>query len=209
VVLFSPTSKVHAEEWPVLANRLVSRTLRLFPHARLREELLNLTYEVGPSGVRVTDKGRIHNDHAVCLRGVVAGLAGPVLAPWSFFSEGRALGSTLVNTVKDLASTVAQSIGAGLTATDQALDQAQQKFTKPAEPIRTIRQIENLDEGVRSPAEQQKLDEFYETRKRNHIDSPLEAHVKRHGVYFPERDTMPTADNEAMERIRQEFNRWL
>jgi hypothetical protein len=45
------------------------------PHARLREELLNLVVEVGPQGVRVIDRGQVHQDHAVALRGVVASLA--------------------------------------------------------------------------------------------------------------------------------------
>ena len=41
----------------------------------LREELLNLVYEVGPQGVRVIDRGKVHQDHAVAVRGVVASLA--------------------------------------------------------------------------------------------------------------------------------------
>src|SRR5439155_9553078 len=72
VELFSPTAKAHAEEWPVLAQRLASRTLVLPPHARLREELLNLVVELGPAGVRVIDRGQVHQDHAVAVRGVVA-----------------------------------------------------------------------------------------------------------------------------------------
>ena len=73
--LFPPTLKAHSEEWPVLAQRLAARTLGLPPHGRLREELLNLVYEVGPEGVRVIDKGKVHQDHAVAVRGVVASLA--------------------------------------------------------------------------------------------------------------------------------------
>jgi phage terminase large subunit-like protein len=72
VELFSPTAKAHSEEWPVLAGRLSGRTLVLPPHVRLREELLNLVYEVGPQGVRVIDRGSVHQDHAVAVRGVVA-----------------------------------------------------------------------------------------------------------------------------------------
>ena len=54
-------------------------------HARLREELLNLVYEVGAQGVRVIDRGRVHQDHAVAVRGVLAMLqprpdAGPTIA---------------------------------------------------------------------------------------------------------------------------------
>lgn len=83
--LFTPTAKANAEEWPTLAYALASGTLVLPPHPRLREELLGLVYEQGPSGVRVTDKGSgVHQDHAVCVRGVVASLTqdaqdGPVV----------------------------------------------------------------------------------------------------------------------------------
>lgn len=74
VELFSPTAKAHSEEWPVLAQHLAARTIVLPRHAQLRDELLNLVYEVGPRGVKVTDKGSIHQDHAVAVRGVVATL---------------------------------------------------------------------------------------------------------------------------------------
>jgi hypothetical protein len=75
VELFAPTAKAHADEWPVLAQRLASRTLVLFPHARLREELLGLVVELGAAGVRVIDRGQVHQDHAVAVRGVVAAFA--------------------------------------------------------------------------------------------------------------------------------------
>ena len=78
VELYTPTAKSHAEEWPVLAQRLSSRTLLLPLHARLREELLNLVVELGPTGVRVIDRGQVHQDHAVAVRGVVASFARPV-----------------------------------------------------------------------------------------------------------------------------------
>ena len=74
VELFAPTAKAHAEEWPILAQRLSSRTIILPTHDRLREELLNLTVDLGPQGVRVIDRGRVHQDHCVAVRGVVAGL---------------------------------------------------------------------------------------------------------------------------------------
>ena len=74
VELFTPTPKTNAEEWPQLAQRLANGTLMLFPHARLREELLNLTVEVGPTGAKVTDRGKVHQDHAVAVRGVCASL---------------------------------------------------------------------------------------------------------------------------------------
>ena len=75
VELFTPTQKSNAEEWPVLAHHLSAGTLILPPHPRLREELLNLSYEQGPSGIKVSDKGSIHQDHAVAVRGVVASLS--------------------------------------------------------------------------------------------------------------------------------------
>lgn len=87
VELFTPTAKAHAEEWPVLAQRLATQTLVLPPHARLREELLNLVYEVGPQGVRVIDKGSVHQDHAVAVRGVVASLSKPERVPYRFLSS--------------------------------------------------------------------------------------------------------------------------
>jgi hypothetical protein len=43
VELFTPTTKAHANEWPVLAQRLTARTLVLPPACAVREELLNLT----------------------------------------------------------------------------------------------------------------------------------------------------------------------
>lgn len=73
--LYTPTSSTNAEEWPLLASRFSARTIQIPPHARLREELLNLTVELGPRGVRVVDKGQVHQDHAVAVRGVVAMLA--------------------------------------------------------------------------------------------------------------------------------------
>lgn len=72
--LFAPTQKAHAEEWPVLAKRLETRTLVLPRHARLREELLNLSVELTQYGVRVIDRGSVHQDHAVAVRLVVAAL---------------------------------------------------------------------------------------------------------------------------------------
>lgn len=74
VTLFTPTSKSNSEEWPVLAQLLSTHRLVLPPHARLREELLNLVYEIGPHGVRVIDRGQVHQDHAVAVRGVCASL---------------------------------------------------------------------------------------------------------------------------------------
>ena len=43
VELYAATAKRNAEEWPLLVQRLVARTVILPQHARLRDELLNLT----------------------------------------------------------------------------------------------------------------------------------------------------------------------
>ena len=77
VELFTPTQRTNSEEWPILVRRFSDRTLILPTHDRLREELLNLSYDVTPTGIRVTDKGKVHQDHAVAVRGVVA-----ALQPW-------------------------------------------------------------------------------------------------------------------------------
>lgn len=36
--------------------------------------MVSFVYEVGPQGVRVIDRGKVHQDHAVAVRGVVASL---------------------------------------------------------------------------------------------------------------------------------------
>ena len=75
VTVYQPTAKSHAEQWPLLSHALAEGRLALFPHARLREELLSLTVEVGPSGARVCDRGKVHQDHATVLRMLVAALS--------------------------------------------------------------------------------------------------------------------------------------
>ncbi len=87
VKLFTPTAKSNSEEWPVLAQRLTSRTLIVPPHARLREELLNLVYEVGSQGIKVIDRGSIHQDHCVVVRGICASLSQPERVPYRFLSS--------------------------------------------------------------------------------------------------------------------------
>src|SRR5262249_12987794 len=74
VEVFSPTPRAHADEWPQLAHALATSRLVLPPHAQLREELLGLVVEVGPTRAKVVDRGRVHQDHAVAVRGVVASL---------------------------------------------------------------------------------------------------------------------------------------
>jgi hypothetical protein len=72
---FKPTPTAVAPQWATLARCLADRRLVLPVHARLREELLNLSVEVGPSGVRVVDRGKVHQDHAVVVRMLAAALA--------------------------------------------------------------------------------------------------------------------------------------
>jgi len=88
VELFVPTAKAHAEQWPLLAHRLSNRTLILPRHLQLREELLGLSYEVGPMGVKVTDRTAVHQDHAVVVRMLVAALADAGSGLWWQRSNG-------------------------------------------------------------------------------------------------------------------------
>ena len=93
VEIFTPTAKTNAEEWPLLAQALTAGTLTCYPHSRLREELLNLSYEVGPQGIKVTDRGKVHQDHAVCVRGLVAMLApSSTQASCADYASGFSLG---------------------------------------------------------------------------------------------------------------------
>jgi hypothetical protein len=195
VELFAPTAKAHAEEWPVLAQRLSSRTVRLFPHARLREELLNLSVELGPSGVKVIDKGRIHQDHAVVVRGIVAGLSGPMLPPFFFVSEGRVIGAAPVPSVLERLAHVGTALTQALTPTN-------------APPVRTIAEIESLDEGCREPHEQAQLDAHYAQEKRTHVPSDFEAYLASGGVWFPDDEIPRTGWNQVMQEITEKFSRW-
>jgi hypothetical protein len=76
---FRPTASALSAEWTTLGHCLASRRLVLPVHARLREELLGLVVEVGPSGPRVTDRGSAHQDHAVTVRMLAARLAMPAM----------------------------------------------------------------------------------------------------------------------------------
>jgi hypothetical protein len=75
VEIATPTAKSNAEQWSLLAQLLASRRLVLPVHPRLREELLNLSVEMGPTGIRVTDRGSVHQDHAVVVRMLASALA--------------------------------------------------------------------------------------------------------------------------------------
>jgi hypothetical protein len=68
VELATPTAKSNAEQWGTLSQLLASRRLVLPVHDRLRQELLGLSYEVGPAGIKVTDQRAVHQDHAVVVR---------------------------------------------------------------------------------------------------------------------------------------------
>jgi hypothetical protein len=189
-----------------LYDLVKGRTLVLYPDPELRQHVLNAIALETPRGFRIAkEKARKKIDGCVALSmAVCAAMDQPVLAPWSFFSEGRRLGST----VADFVGSVTSSITHALHTTDTMLTSAQRSFTEPAKPVRSIESIERLDEGCRSPEEQARLDAHYAQRAARHIPSPLEDYVQRHGVYFPESGTMPVAQDEMLERIRQEFNQW-
>jgi hypothetical protein len=78
VEVVTPTMKSNLETWPLLLQRLTERTIVLPRHPRLREELLGLVVEVGPTGARVVDRGKVHQDHAVVCR-----MLCKLLAPWA------------------------------------------------------------------------------------------------------------------------------
>jgi hypothetical protein len=75
VAIATPTAKSNAEQWSTLAQLFASRRIVLPPHERLRAELLNLSAEMTPSGLRVTDRGSVHQDHAVIVRMLASALA--------------------------------------------------------------------------------------------------------------------------------------
>lgn len=125
VEVLTPTAKSNSEEWPVLAERLRSRTLVLFPHARLREELLNLTYEMGPSGIKVVDPGSVHQDHAVAVRGVVASLAKRMYqVPLIFRCDERTIASSEPPTFAERASEIVTTAVAAMQGTATGMKDA-------------------------------------------------------------------------------------
>jgi len=68
----TPTSSSQAELRNTLAAALGNHQVALPQHDRLREELLDLRVELRAGGdIRVTDRGRVHQDHAVAVAGVV------------------------------------------------------------------------------------------------------------------------------------------
>lgn len=74
VTIVTPTPKLLQEQWSALASRFANGTVELFPHPRLREELLGLVVEVTASGPRVVDRGRAHQDVSTTVRMLAASL---------------------------------------------------------------------------------------------------------------------------------------
>lgn len=109
ISLSTPTAKSNSDEWSVLAQRLASHTLIVPPHPRLREELLNLTLEVGPTGIKVSDKGRIHQDHAVVVRMLCAAFARPPHIPLRLLGVDEVAGKTPDEIAKDEAQRAAEA----------------------------------------------------------------------------------------------------
>ncbi len=72
--LFTPTATAVGAQWMTLSQLLTARALVLPPHPRLREELLGLSVEVKETGIKVTDRGPVHQDHAVVVRMIAAAL---------------------------------------------------------------------------------------------------------------------------------------
>jgi hypothetical protein len=219
----SVTGDRYAAQWPVLAfekhgiqyrpadlNRsqiysaleplLNSGRCELLDHPKLLAQLIGLVRK----GEKIDHGSGEHDDHSNSAAGALVLVSRGDQVPWAFVSEGRRLGGAITEFV----GSVAQSIGTALRTTDTMLTSAQRTFTEPSKPVRSLEQIERLDEGCREPAEQARLDEAYAKRAARHIPSAFEDYVRRHGVFFPEREAMPTADNAMLDRIREEFNRW-
>jgi len=75
--------------------------------------------------------------------------------------------------------------------------------------VEEVEEIERLDEGCRSPAEQQQLDAHYAKQQRQHVDTSFERFLKNGGVHFPGIDgDALTETSDVMEQIRQTFSRW-
>jgi hypothetical protein len=75
VEIATPTAKSNSEQWSLLAQLFASRRIVLPVHPRLREELLGLSVEMTPIGIRVTDRTAVHQDHAVVVRMLASALA--------------------------------------------------------------------------------------------------------------------------------------
>ncbi|NIN66976.1 MAG: hypothetical protein GTO63_20235 [Anaerolineae bacterium] len=69
VKLAYPTPKKHREMWGNLYSLFKQHRISVFAHEQLRKELLNLNIENTPDGFKVTDPGKIHQDHAIGLAG--------------------------------------------------------------------------------------------------------------------------------------------
>src|SRR5262249_21681068 len=75
VTITTPTPKSNAEEWTSLAQLLRSRRIVTPANPELREELLGLSYDLTPSGIRVVDRGKAHQDRSVAIRMIAHHLA--------------------------------------------------------------------------------------------------------------------------------------
>jgi hypothetical protein len=231
--IFTPTAKAHADEWPILAQRLSSRMLALFPHDRLREELLNLTYEVGPSGVRVIDKGQIHQDHAVVLRGICAGLTARAVVPFTLTCDGVTIGGDeepderpvhaaarpLTDRVKDAGHAILtglQTVGTDLRSGLSGLvadvkDGVQGRPPLPApDPEAKWAHGNAVQKMYGKQAEEERRWPPAGAVRLEHVDPEIAEIVRRTGCFFPGDAMVPRDASlaEVLASVRQAFRRW-
>ncbi len=194
-IMYHPADLNRSQLYAALEPLLNSGRCELLDHPKLMQQLIGLVRR----GEKIDHTSGEHDDHSNAAAGVLVMVSRGCLTPWSFFTEGRALSAR----VADLASSLTQSIGVAL---------GQHALTSPAKSParrRTLEEIERLDEGVRSPAEQQQLDAYYEAKKKAHVETAYERNI-RIGNHFPGASQYGTAtsDGDMMENIRATFQRW-
>jgi hypothetical protein len=165
-----------------------------FPHARLREELLNLTYEVGPAGVRVIDKGKIHQDHAVVVRGICAGLQGPGLRPFGFSCGNETL----------IVGPDPQPVAASVPLAPGVLAPVSAQPDLAAQ----VKAIRDKPLCQRSQEETAIVEQYFaeQARRFNSLD-PLSRAAQQGGYLPTDGDSAPDVETE-VQGVRDMFQRW-
>jgi hypothetical protein len=186
---------------------LNSGRVELLDHPKLLQQFVGLIRR----GEKIDHGSGEHDDHANSAAGCLVLVAQYAhQAPLAFFSGGRLL-SSVADAVSSGINAVRQALGATGKAiaapVHQLIDDEPQAYPTHDGHRRSIAEIESLDEGVRSPQEQARLDAHYAKQRRQHVDSSFEALVRRAGMYFPESDGPPGFDD-WREAIAAKFARW-
>jgi hypothetical protein len=142
--------------------------------------LLNLTYEMGPAGVRVIDRGTIHQDHAVVVRGIAAGLNGPSRS-FAFYCDGQTLGAEEAPQAPPPLSPV------GTARLPQPEPRALDGAALSPEEIRAkVQAIRDVPLCLRSEEDARWLEEVFDQHARAVAQlDPLAREMMRGGGWFP------------------------